>query len=74
MTAIVRRVLARALLRERDPDARSPPCCTQACSKTKRGAREVVDEFCINAAQPQAVLLLRALLDRQPAELCRGPS
>ena len=65
-TAIVRRVLARALLRERDPDGALAAVLHPSLLEDEARAREVVDEFCINAAQPQAVLLLRALLDRQP--------
>ena len=65
-TAIVRRVLARALLRERDADGALAVVLHPSLLEDEARAREVVDEFCINAAQPQAVLLLRALLARQP--------
>src|SRR5580765_497638 len=64
--AIVRRVLARALLRERDADGALAVVLHASLLEDEARAREVVDEFCINAAQPQAIPLLRALLARQP--------
>jgi len=62
----VRRVLARALLRERDADGALAAVLHPSLIEDDSRAREVVDEFCINAAQAQAIVLLRALLGRQP--------
>ena len=64
--AVVRRVLARALLRERDADGALAAVLHPSLIEDETRAREVVDEFCINAAQPQAIVLLRALLERSP--------
>ena len=64
--AIVRRVLARALLRERDADGALAAVLHPSLLEDEARAREVVDEFCMNAAQPQAIVLLRSLLDRYP--------
>jgi len=65
-TAIVRRVLARALLRERDADGALAAVLHPSLLEDEVRAREVVEELCINAAQPQAIALLHSLLDRQP--------
>ena len=64
--AVARRVIARALLRERDADGALAVVLHPSLLEDEARAREVVDEFCINAAQPQAIVLLRALLDHQP--------
>jgi len=65
-TAIVRRVLTRALLRERDADGALAAALHPSLLEDESRAREVVDEFSINAAQRQAIELLHALLERYP--------
>ena len=65
-TAIVRRVLARALLREGDADGALAAVLHPSLLADEARAREVVDEFSINAAQPQTNELLRSLLERYP--------
>jgi len=65
-SAIVRRVLARALLREGDVEGALAAVLHSSLLEDEARAREVVDEFSLNAAQAQAIALLRALLHRYP--------
>jgi predicted O-linked N-acetylglucosamine transferase (SPINDLY family) len=65
-SASARRLLARALMREHDADGALASVLHPSLLGDEARAREVVDEFCLNSAQPQAIVLLEALVERHP--------